>query len=255
MNKGLAIGLGVAGAAVVGGIGYVLLRRGATTPAAAAAAPPGPRLTATAPGGRTLAPPPPPGLKGVLSNYTRRDGGILYWNENEGMLYTQSGVPYVSSPTNLIVMRNYADGSPANQLVYLKGRIPHLPNGIRVMQGTPIAVNALQSWSPPPSPAASGDGTYDAAKAAAAAYAAELARRAEEEAKKQAAALAAKGGKALSDLLGGGSSSSPPPSGDGGASASAQLGYSFGTSGRWSGRGAHQMSNRPTLGFHTRMRP
>lgn len=254
MNKGLAIGLGVAGAAVVGGIGYVLLRRGATTPAAAAAAPPGPRLTATAPGGRTLAPPPPPGLKGVLSNYTRRDGGILYWNENEGMLYTQSGVPYVSSPTNLIVMRNYADGSPANQLVYLKGRIPHLPNGIRVMQGTPIAVNALQSWSPPPSPAPSGDGTYDAAKAAAAAYAAELARRAEEEAKKQAAALAAKGGKALSDLLGGGSSSSPPPSGDGGASASAQLGYSF-TSGRWSGRGAHQMSNRPTLGFHTRMRP
>lgn len=151
-------------------------------------------------------------------------------------------------------MRNYADGSPANQLVYLKGRIPHLPNGIRVMQGTPIAVNALQSWSPPPSPAPSGDGTYDAAKAAAAAYAAELARRAEEEAKKQAAALAAKGGKALSDLLGGGSSSSPPPSGDGGASASAQLGYSF-TSGRWSGRGAHQMSNRPTLGFHTRMRP
>lgn len=254
MNKGLAIGLGVAGAAVVGGIGYVLLRRGAVTPAAAAALPPGPRLTATAPGGRTLAPPPPPGMKGVLSNYTRRDGGILYWNENEGVLYTQTGVPYVSSPTNLIVMLNYADGTPANQLVYLKGRVPYLPNGIRVMQSTPTSVNYLQSLSAP-SPAPSGDGTYDAAKAAAAAYAADLARRAEEEAKKQAAALAAKGGKALSDLLGGGSSSSPPPSGEGGASASAQLDYSFDTSGRWSGRGSHQMSNRPTFGAHRRMRP
>lgn len=228
MNKGLAIGLGVAGAAVVGGIGYVLLRRGAVTPAAAAALPPGPRLTATAPGGRTLAPPPPPGMKGVLSNYTRRDGGILYWNENEGVLYTQTGVPYVSSPTNLIVMLNYADGTPANQLVYLKGRVPYLPNGIRVMQLTPTSVNALQPMvTAPPSgdPSLAEKARQEAAKQA------EAVRRAMEEA-------AAKKGEGLS------------------ASISSEVSSWFSSGdGRWSGRGSHQMSNRPTFGVYRRMRP
>lgn len=240
MNKGLAIGLGVAGVAVVGDVGYLLLARRGVSPAAAASAAPGPRLTTTAPGAR-LAPPPPPGVPGVISNYTRPDGGLLYWDERTQTLFTQTGVPYPTGPSTPVIMKSYADGSPADLRVYLKGGVPYLLNGVRVINSSMIDVRYLAT-PPAPTPSSSTLSPEELARRAAEAAKEELRRKAEQAAKSTLDSLLGKGGDGGGD------------GGGGGGSLTADVAAKFGVSGRWSGRDAHQMTNHPMLGVHTKVR-
>lgn len=152
MNKALMIGLGVAGAGVVGVLGYTYWKRGQVTVLPPKpvdpnrfAVPPVPQGNAI-PGGMAV-PPPPPGLPGVLSPYLNLRGQPLFLR-TDGALVSLSGVQFGTGPDNMVVR-------PDGTQVYLKGGIEFLRNGIRAF-GSSAALPYLvpvgqQQAAPPPS--------------------------------------------------------------------------------------------------------
>lgn len=150
MNKALMIGLGVAGAGVVGVLGYSYWKRGQVKTLAPTPTNPNRFAVPTGnaiPSGMAV-PPPPPGLPGVLSPYTNLRGQALFLRP-DGALVNLAGSQYGTGPDNLVVR-------PDGTQVYLKSGIEFLRNGVRAFGSSAalpylVPVGQQEQAAPPPS--------------------------------------------------------------------------------------------------------